>query len=194
MLREPTMFEDNLPTSSSKAQNALEKKIMPSYQELENLEGDEFDELLELNRAMHVAYVQNGLGQLGPGFAVLDASRPWICYWLLHSLALLDAPMPKDISGDDVVAFLGHCQHPEGGFGGSPMQLAHLAPTYAAVAAAVTVGTKKAYDMIDRGRMWDFLVRMCIPPEQGGGFSVHDGARAGQGARETPAPALQDRF
>ena len=31
-------------------------------------------------------------------------------------------------------------QHPEGGFGGGPYQLAHLAPTYAAVSALVTLG------------------------------------------------------
>lgn len=35
-------------------------------------------------------------------------------------------------------------QHPEGGFGGGPYQLAHLAPTYAAVAALVTLGGEDA--------------------------------------------------
>ncbi len=35
-------------------------------------------------------------------------------------------------------------QHPEGGFGGGPYQLAHLAPTYAAVAALVTLGGQDA--------------------------------------------------
>ncbi|KAG2423411.1 hypothetical protein HXX76_015376 [Chlamydomonas incerta] len=54
------------------------------------------------------------------------------------------------------------------------MQLAHLAPTYAAVAAALTVGGK-ALASIDRAAVRNFLLRMCIPPEQGGGFSVHEG-------------------
>lgn len=35
-------------------------------------------------------------------------------------------------------------QHPEGGFGGGPYQLAHLAPTYAAVAALVALGGEDA--------------------------------------------------
>lgn len=173
------MFEDRLPTATSKAQNALEKKVLPIYQELEGLEADELDDFCELNRAVHVAYVQGGLGQLSPGFAALDASRPWICYWLVHSLALLDAPMPASVSGDDVVAFLAHCQHPQGGFGGSPLQPAHLAPTYAAVSAAVTIGSKRAYEMVDREALWRFLLRMCVPPERGGGITVHDGEEWG---------------
>lgn len=39
--------------------------------------------------------------------------------------------------------------HP-GGFGGGPGQLAHLAPTYAAVNALAIVGTEEAYGIIDR--------------------------------------------
>ncbi|KXZ51883.1 hypothetical protein GPECTOR_11g318 [Gonium pectorale] len=168
------MFEDGLSTTTSKAQNALEKKVLPFYQELEPLDAEELNEFLELQRDSHIAYIHSGLGQLSSGFAVLDASRTWIVYWLVHSLALLGAPLPRDITAEDLTAFLASCQHEEGGFGGGPMQLAHLAPTYAAVAAAVTLGGR-ALSMVDRAKAREFLFRMCIPPERGGGFSVHDG-------------------
>ena len=28
----------------------------------------------------------------------LDASRPWLCYWILHSLELLDEPIPQMVA------------------------------------------------------------------------------------------------
>ena len=37
------------------------------------------------------------------------------------------------------IDFLAACQHSDGGFGGAPGQLAHLAPTYAALAALATL-------------------------------------------------------
>jgi protein farnesyltransferase subunit beta len=84
------------------------------------------------------------------GFISLDASRPWICYWVLHSLALLQAPLPQAISGSQVIAFLQACQHASGGYGGGPGHLPHLAPTFAAVCALLTLGGQEAYDSIDR--------------------------------------------
>lgn len=49
-----------------------------------------------------------------------------------------------------VTAFLSSCQHPQGGYGGGPGQLAHLAPTYAAVSALLTLGGQEALGSIDR--------------------------------------------
>ena len=42
------------------------------------------------------------------------------------------------------------CQSPDGGFGGGPGHLPHLAATYAAVNALVTLGTEEAYNIINR--------------------------------------------
>lgn len=66
-----------------------------------------------------------------PGFLGLDASRTWLCYWILHGLALLERPLPVEPGRASIIAFLSSCQDPEGGFGGGPYQLPHLAPTYA---------------------------------------------------------------
>ncbi|KAF6254216.1 terpenoid cyclases/Protein prenyltransferase [Scenedesmus sp. NREL 46B-D3] len=96
-----------------------------------------------------------------PGFISLDASRPWICYWVLHGLALLQAPLPQSISASHVITFLQACQHASGGHGGGPGHMPHLAPTYAAVCALVTLGGREAYDSIDRAGVWGFLCRMA---------------------------------
>ena len=154
----------------------MELKIADLYQELSEFESPERDELLLLLRDRHARYLQGGLGELPSGFISLDASRPWICYWILHGLALLDQPLPRHITADQIVTFLSSCQHPDGGYGGGPGQIAHLAPTYAAVSALLTLGGEAAYRSINRDKLWGFLCHMAIPPEQGGGFRMHEGA------------------
>lgn len=80
----------------------------------------------------HSAYLMSGLGSLSSGYVSLDASRPWLAYWIIHSLELLGPP--HAVAGDvaeHIVRFLGLCQCPTGGFAGGPVpgQTAHLAPT-----------------------------------------------------------------
>eukprot|EP00878_Enallax_costatus_P019839 GHUV01020944.1.p1 GENE.GHUV01020944.1~~GHUV01020944.1.p1 ORF type:complete len:411 (+),score=108.03 GHUV01020944.1:536-1768(+) len=164
-----------LETDSSKQQHALELKLADLYQELSEFESPERDEFLLLLRDRHARYLQGGLGELPSGFISLDASRPWICYWILHGLALLDQPSPRHLSADQIITFLSSCQHPDGGYGGGPGQIAHLAPTYAAISALLTLGGEVAYRSINRDKLWDFLCRMAIPPGQGGGFRMHEG-------------------
>ena len=48
-----------------------------------------------------------------------------------------------------MVETLRACQNPDGGFGGGPGQMSHLAPSYAAVSALAYVG-EEAWGMIDR--------------------------------------------
>ncbi len=141
------------------------------------MEPEDVTECLRLLRTVHVSYLHSGLGKLPSGFASLDASRPWIVYWLTHSLALLGADMPASgPSAAQVVEFLKLCQAPGGGFGGSPMQIPHLAPTYAAVAALISLGGEAALQAVDRQAMDAYLRSLIIPPERGGGFAIHHGA------------------
>ena len=99
---------------------------------------------------------------------VLDASRPWLVYWMLHSLSLLNGLHTKDSTSDNelfhrVVSTLSRMARKEtnvGGYGGGPQQLPHCAPTYAAVLALLTVGTEEAYESIDRGRVYRFFMSM----------------------------------
>ncbi|MEW5299125.1 MAG: hypothetical protein WDW36_002169 [Sanguina aurantia] len=169
------LFDDGHPTETSKAQTALEKWVLSLYQHMDTTDPHDSIDGLKLTRAVHIPYVQAGLGQLSAGFACLDASRPWMCYWLVHSLALLDAPLPDDPCQEQIIHFLSCCQHAEGGFGGGPFQVPHLAPSYAAVSALVTLGSPAALAAVNRPKMLDYLTRMCVPREQGGGFTVHAG-------------------
>lgn len=68
---------------------------------------------------------------LCPGFISLDMRRPWVVYWIVHGLAVLGADLPAQPSVASIVEFLATCQAPDGGFGGGPYQLPHLATTYA---------------------------------------------------------------
>ena len=76
---------------------------------------------------------------------------------------------------DRIIDFLARCQHPQGGYGGGPSQYAHLAPTYAAVCAILTIGSKEAYNSINRVSLYKFLMRMKQP---NGAFSITDNGEA----------------
>jgi len=173
---------DKAATPTARQQRDLETRIASIYRDLADLDADGHvhrvhtgEEALVLSRERHVRYAGAGLGRLPSGFASLDASRPWICYWVLHSLALLDAPLPEGIAPADVIAFLAACRAEGGGYGGGPGQMAHLAPTYASVCALMTLGSEEAYGSVDRGAVAAFLRRMVVPRERGGGFTMHEG-------------------
>lgn len=70
-------------------------------------------------------------------------------YWAVHALELLEVKLNEQ-EAENIIDFLKRCQNPAGGFGGGPGQYSHLAPTYAAVNALAIVGTKEAYDVINR--------------------------------------------
>lgn len=96
-------------------------------------------------------------------------------YWIVHSLALLGEPLPTVPSRQAIVSFIAACQHPTGGFGGGPYQLPHLATTYAAVAALVTIGGEDAWSVVDRPKLLSFFLKMCVDGSFGGGMTMHEG-------------------
>ncbi|KAG5191845.1 terpenoid cyclases/protein prenyltransferase alpha-alpha toroid [Tribonema minus] len=122
-----------------------------------------------LMRAKHIAYLRKGLKVLPAGFVALDASRPWIIYWITHSLDLLNALRSDDDAA--IIATLASCQQPTGGFGGGPQQLAHCAPTYAAVLTLLLLGTEAAYSAVDRSALYRFFTSIKHPS---GGFRMHE--------------------
>ncbi|GJN17738.1 hypothetical protein PR202_gb04834 [Eleusine coracana subsp. coracana] len=127
--------------------------------------------MLELWRDQHIEYLTKGLRHLGPNFHVLDANRPWLCYWMVHPLALLDEVLDDDIE-DDIVDFLARCQDKDGGYGGGPGQLPHLATTYAAVNTLVTIGSERALSSINRENLRKFMLRV---KDTSGAFRMHEG-------------------
>ena len=61
---------------------------------------------------------------------------------------------------DQFLRFLSQCQHPDGGFCGGNLQSAHTASTYGAVMAIVAIGTPAAYEVIDREKLYAFLLSL----------------------------------
>ncbi|KAK4417763.1 protein farnesyltransferase subunit beta [Sesamum alatum] len=125
----------------------------------------------EIRRDNHIEYLTKSLKQLGPNFTVLDANRPWLCYWIIHSIALLGDCLDDKLE-NDVVDFLQRCQDLNGGYGGGPGQMPHLATTYAAVNTLITVGSQRSLSSIDRKKLYVFLLRM---KDASGGFRMHGG-------------------
>ncbi|GBG72972.1 hypothetical protein CBR_g12691 [Chara braunii] len=123
-----------------------------------------------LYREQHVKFLLKGLHHLSSKHTSMDASRTWLCYWITHSLALLGEWLDPQLA-DRCLDYLYRCQDPDGGFGGGPGQLPHLATSYAAVCTLVTIGGRKALSTVDRKKMLEFLMRMKTPS---GGFRMHE--------------------
>lgn len=92
------MIEDGVTTDTSRQQLDLEGSVEDIYRELLTADAAEQEALLTLRRRDHINYLYGGLQTLSSSYVSLDASRPWICYWILHSLALLGAPLPLSLT------------------------------------------------------------------------------------------------
>lgn len=180
---------DPAPTVSSRVQMECEDSCRTLYQAFLQLLQPGFDDEMvarmqqtgwisekreiRLMREKHVRYLLAGLESLPGGYASLDASRPWICYWIVHSLSLLGVSLadPEHAElGDRVVATMAKCRS-GGGFGGGPGQYPHLATTYAAVLALCTIGTPRAYAAIDRAALYRWY--LSLKDAGSGGFRMH---------------------
>ncbi|CAH1790767.1 unnamed protein product, partial [Owenia fusiformis] len=164
-------YNDNAePTHSSKEQKNVEDSCELLFEEFAAKVKVDIGVPI-LHRDRHIPYLIKGLRNLSESYECLDASRPWLCYWILHSLELLDVPVPEDLKSQ-VAQFLNKCQCESGGFAGGPGQQAHLAPTYAAVNALCILGTKEAYQVIDRAKLYSYLMAMR---NSVGAFKMHEG-------------------
>jgi protein farnesyltransferase subunit beta len=122
-----------------------------------------------LLRDKTVAYLRKSLSEpLHSGYVSLDASRPWLVYWMLHALELLGA-FPGDLVPRLRAALL-QCRTASGeGFGGGLDQVGHTAPTYAAVLAICTLGDTESLALVDRHATYRFFMGLKDPC---GGFRV----------------------
>ncbi|KAF7030540.1 hypothetical protein CFC21_042061 [Triticum aestivum] len=152
-------------------QMKVEARVADIYRVLFDAAPNAKSAMLELWRDQHVKYLTKGLRHLAPSFHVLDANRPWLCYWMVHGLALLDETLDDDLE-NDIVDFLSRCQDKHGGYGGGPGQLPHLATSYAAVNTLVTIGSERALSSIKRDNLYKFMLLM---KDKSGAFRMHDG-------------------
>lgn len=161
--------DDDRSTFTSEEQDKVEAKVLFRYAVTKKLykEGTK----LELNRAHHIAYLKEGLFTPGIVRDVLDASRSWVIYWILNSLHLLGADQYTDEEVERINATISQFQVEHGGFGGGPMQQAHLAGTYAIVNALVVMKRSQSLDIINLKTLRQFLLRMKRPD---GSYYLHD--------------------
>lgn len=183
-------------TRTTISQSTTEMEIEPFYKILlDDLPADQLEKLrdqglvsptstkVRLLREKHKNYVLDGLTKpLSPGYVSLDSSRPWLIYWCLHSLSLLgyDAGTIGERVVHTLSSFQNNISKPEdknsyrstGGFGGGEGQISHGAPTYASVLSLLIVGTKQAYDSIDRAALYSWYLSM--KDKSTGGFAMHD--------------------
>lgn len=113
----------------------------------------------------HREYLLSGLRGLSSSYVSLDASRPWLIYWIMHSLELLKVDLSPHIP--ETVATLKAFQNPGGGFGGNVGQLSHLAPTYAAVMALAICGEVES---VRREPLYRWFMSL---KHESGGFRMH---------------------
>ncbi|XP_057447464.1 protein farnesyltransferase subunit beta [Lotus japonicus] len=157
-------------TVSQRDQWMVESQVFQIYQLFATIPPNAQSLMVELQRDKHAEYLSKGLRHLGPAFSVLDANRPWLCYWILHSIALLGESIDDELE-DHTIDFLNRCQDPNGGYAGGPGQMPHLATTYAAVNTLITLGGQKSLASINRDKLYGFLQRMKQP---NGGFRMHN--------------------
>lgn len=112
---------------TERKQIKLENKIISDKNELFN-DPTKF----YLLREEHVTFLENSLVSLPRKFVSLSASQPWILYWILHSMELLDIEIQSELL-KPAIEYIARCQSKNGGFGGGPGQDPHLGNTYAAV-------------------------------------------------------------
>ncbi|KAL7423783.1 CAAX farnesyltransferase (FTase) subunit beta [Cryptotrichosporon argae] len=131
-----------------------------------------------LRKSEHVQWLAQLFYKLPAAYVSLDASKPWLMFWTVHSLDLMGVALDqgtKDRATATVLAYLS----PLGGIAGGAANshLPHLLPTYAAVSSLAIVGhagpgggwPKLA---AHRQATYDFFMR-CKRPD--GGFVVCQG-------------------
>lgn len=128
-----------------------------------------------LDKNNHIQFLARNLLQGFPSrYTSQDASQPWLSFWTLHSLSILQVSLDPGNKQKCVRPRFMHAtcwdliieliraidtiltwQHPDGGFGGGPGQAAHLLPTYASVCALAISGRPGP------GGGWDQIKR-CV--------------------------------
>ncbi len=102
------------------------------------------------------------------GFVSMYASHPWLCFWGVHALELLNGlEALTEKQPQRVIKFLASLQHPDGGLGGGYLQAPHSLATYSGVAAMVIVGAKfnlldEVFASLDVEAIKAFCLRMKI--------------------------------
>eukprot|EP01134_Creolimax_fragrantissima_P001181 CFRG1181T1 len=159
--------DDGYPTDTSQKQWMTEDLVETMFEHPKSMHKQE----VTLNRKAHISYLRKNLfGVLPTSFVCLDASKPWICYWICHALAILGEKLTQE-EKNRVIDYLSRCRNTDGGFGGGPQQTSHLAPTYAAINCLASLDCS-AMEIIDRELLAAWLLSL---KQSDGSFIMHRG-------------------
>lgn len=173
MTENGTDFEEELLTRTTEDQSDTENAIKAIYDDI--LESGKIPNLL---KDKHARFLKMALGPLPDMFKALDASQPWIYYWVLNSLDVMGVEIPQDVKSQVSKKLLALI-HKDGGIGGGAGQLGHAASTYAGILALTIVGDESVWSEIDRKKMYEWLLTL---KQDDGSFVMHIG-----GERDTRA-------
>lgn len=156
-------YED---TSTICEQKNTEHSVRRCYEKYLNSGDASF---LQLHRSKHIEYLRRMLSRLPSSYESMDASQPWLCYWITNALCLLNYEIPGDDRAS-LIKVLKSCLHPEGGFAGGPHQMAHLATTFGGVNCLCLLNCREALEVVDRPRLFSWLRALRQP---NGSFQLH---------------------
>ena len=91
----------------------------------------------------------------------LNSGLPWFAYWTLNIFDMLNQEkieIPFD-EKMDFVKYLKELHHEDGGFSGYKGGIANVISSYAAVLAICILDIPEAYEIIDVGKMREFIMR-----------------------------------
>ncbi|KAK4336711.1 hypothetical protein RND71_043555 [Anisodus tanguticus] len=173
--------EDDNPTDTSVQQIEVENSLRSVFKKMKDKYHKNLDELLFLFRGSHVNFLTSSLHKLSRHYEYFDSSRPWIVYWISQSISVLGHEAILKKNAMHIANYLKTCENQEtGGYAGFPGGIAHLATTYAAVNAIVTLKSTEALDTIDRDKLHNFISLMKC---KNGSFRMHlDGEKDVRGA------------
>lgn len=109
--------------------------------------------------------------QFPPNLIALDASQPWMLYWIANSLKVLSRESLSEDFQRRVARKLLEIS-PEGGpFGGGIGQIPHIAGTYAAInALSLCNNIEGCWDKINRKAIYEWLLKL---KQADGGFKTY---------------------
>ncbi len=185
MTDEPTLdietINNDTPNKYSKNElpikNTLITKTLEDQLETETLclhlyhEANRSSTSIFLDKEKHNMFlIQPFMRPLPGGFVALDASKPWMVYWVANSMGLLGFDYTLFHQGmvDTIFETLG----PSGGFGGGFQQVDHAASNYAAILSLALSGDEKAWSKIDRRKIYKWFMELKQPD---GSFEMHFG-------------------
>ncbi|CCH42283.1 hypothetical protein BN7_1827 [Wickerhamomyces ciferrii] len=166
MTENGTNFEEELLTATTEEQKRTEDTVKGIYDDL--IEEGRVPHLL---KDKHEKYLNAALGQLPPAFKGLDASQPWIYYWVINSMKLLQLEVSQDVKDQTARKLLG-LQHKDGGLGGGVGQIGHAAATYAGTLALTLLEDEETWNKINRDQLYKWLLSI---KQDDGSFVMHLG-------------------